>query len=64
MDGNGFSDAEIRDRLTILDDRVDIDVDPWEADFLERVLFRQGSRSLSSRQRVSALRMIEKYLGW
>ena len=64
MDGNGFSDAEIRDRLTILDDRVDIDVDSWGADFLERGLFRQGSRPLSSRQRATALRMVEKYIGW
>lgn len=55
-----MGEATIKERLTKLDNREDIEVDSWEADFIENVLYKQEF-PMSARQCCVALDMLEKY---
>ena len=50
----------IHTELPINEDE-DIDVDSWEAGFLESVVFRQGGKRMTGLQRNKALEILEKY---
>ena len=55
-----FSDDEIREMLTELDESEDVDVSQWEAEFLESVLFRYTG-PLTQQQRSKAIEILEEY---
>ena len=55
-----MSERKIKERLKELDEREDIEVNSWEADFIENVLYKQ-SFEMSARQCCTALDMLEKY---
>lgn len=54
-------DEEIRAKLREIDEDDDIDVSAWEAEFLESILHKHRG-TLSEKQRLSARKIIEKYL--
>lgn len=55
-----MSDEEIREGLKEIDENEDIDVDSWEAEFIENVVYKyQGP--LSEKQRAKAEEIIERY---
>ena len=57
-----LTDADIVSRLADIDEDDDIDVDEWEAEFLDSVKKMPKPRVLSPKQRAAALKMIERYL--
>ena len=57
-----MTDDEIVAGLKEIDESEDIDVDEWEAGFLDSVKKMPKPRHLSPKQRAAAERMIDKYL--
>mgnify|MGYP001563453393 CR=1 FL=1 len=55
-----WDDADLRGELSDIDDDDDISVTKWESEFIETVVFTHASRSLSDRQRQSAIEIIKK----
>lgn len=55
-----MSDEELRDELKALDQNEDIDMDSWEAGFIENVVYKYKG-PLSEPQRAKAEQIIEKY---
>jgi hypothetical protein len=55
------NDEEIILELRRIDESQDIEVDEWEADFLDSIKKMPKPRRLSLKQKAAAERMIEKY---
>lgn len=55
-----FDDESIKAELTEIDNDPTIDVESWEADFIETVLFKWEGQ-LTARQTSTAANIIEKY---
>lgn len=55
-----WTDDTIRDVLKEIDEDEDIDVNEWEAGFIESIVFRYTG-PLSDAQREKALQLIDKY---
>jgi len=58
---DSWSDADIRDALEELDQEDDIDVSPWEAEFIDSVCFKNGHLPLTEAQRAKAVEILEQY---
>ena len=56
-----MDDEELRDLLKDLDDNEDITVTPWEAEFIENVVYAFPTGDLSEKQRDIAERIIQNY---
>jgi len=56
-----MSDEELLLELRRLDDGDGLGVTPWEADFLESVLFERSHGPLSDKQRDKAIEILEEY---
>jgi hypothetical protein len=56
------NDEEIILELRRIDESQDIEVDEWEAEFLDSIKKMPKPRHLSPKQKAAAERMIEKYL--
>lgn len=56
-----MTDEELREALRDIDQAEEIDVDSWEADFIENVLYRYKG-PLSDAQREKAQEIIDKYM--
>ena len=54
-------DSEIRDRLKDIDVDEDVDVDSYEADFIENVVYKRPFRILTGPQVRKALEILDKY---
>lgn len=59
-DDDELTDDELKEQLTEIDNDDDIDVTPWEADFIDNVLFKQ-TFPLTARQREIIEQIIERY---
>jgi len=55
-----MTDEEIREELKAIDHNEDIEVDSWEAGFIENVVYKYKG-PLSETQRKKALEIIDKY---
>lgn len=55
-----MTDEELREELRALDQNEDIEMDSWEADFIENVVYKYKG-PLSENQREKAEQIIEKY---
>ena len=55
------TDAELRFDLKLIDNSPSIEVDRYEADFLESVLVKGKDKDLTPNQRAFAQKMIDKY---
>lgn len=55
-----LDDSDIRELLQELDNDDDVNVSPWEAEFIENLVYDYGGL-LSMKQRESALKILEKY---
>ena len=56
-----MTDEELRAELILIDTSEDVTVDSWEADFIERVVYKYKG-PLSEPQRKKAEQIIEKYV--
>lgn len=56
-----MTDDEIRDALKELDQSDEMEVDSWEAEFIEHVVYKYKG-PLSDRQKKKAEDIIEKYM--
>lgn len=56
-----MTDEELRETLRDIDQADEIDVDSWEADFIENVLYKYKG-PLSDAQREKAQEIIDKYM--
>jgi hypothetical protein len=56
-----MTDEELREALKELDTAPDVDVDSWEAEFIEHVVYKYKG-PLSEPQRKKAEEIIEKYM--
>lgn len=56
-----MSDEEIRDLLRQIDYLPDVDVTPYEANFIEDIVYKKSRMDLTDNMRTVALNIIEKY---
>lgn len=55
-----YDDDTIRKELAAIDNDETVEVDSWEADFIENILFK-WTGSLTANQARTAINIIEKY---
>lgn len=55
-----MTDEELREELKAIDKNEDIDVDSWEAGFIENVVYKYKG-PLTEAQRTKAEQIVEKY---
>ena len=58
---NYYSDSNLRNRLKELDESEDINVSSWEANFIERVVYKYPKRPLSEGQREKSKEILEQH---
>lgn len=58
---NKFDDASIRKELKAIDEDETVEVTTVEATFIEQILYKEPTRSLSAKQASWALDIIERY---
>ncbi len=56
-----MNDEELREALQDIDEHEDTDVTPWEAEFIENVVYVFPTSQLSEKQRDIAERIIQDY---